>query len=300
MAAPPGPTEYTKTQTTSYFPVQDGYMDDDLGFWIDTGGGLILGTLGAPSGASNIGLQFQMHTLDADQGYSLNPPIIQEPRPLDIVTGAAEETTPFSLRLSTVPGLNLAAGTFVVHFVPEVNPAPFSTASPPFSRGELGNVAVGALVYGGLDPTRQIIDLDFLTVTNAWNIMEPFIRHPNWRGRVAFSILWFAGTGRTSVYSSEGAPTLAETPELQVRECPFHTGMMVGHEELQLKSRAVHSYKSGFPYLSNQAIPDGFTEGIMMHPDDYDPIDPVAQGHGDYVPSPKETEVDDDVTDLEG
>jgi hypothetical protein len=89
------------------------------------------------------------------------------------------------------------------------------------------------------------------------------------------------------------------SPTLTVVETPFHTGMMVGEEQLRRRARVVHSYKSGFPYLSDEAIPDGFTDGIMMHPDDFDPIDPVAQGRGDYVPSPLEGVVDDEVVDLE-
>jgi hypothetical protein len=131
--------------------------------------------------------------------------------------------------------------------------------------------------------------------------MKPYIQHPDFRGRVAFSISWFVSAGRIVVYPTEGAGgDLTITPEFQARQVPFHTGMMVGESEVKRRARAVHSYKSGFPYLSDEAVPDGYTEGIMMHPDDYDPIDPVDQGRGDYVPSPDESVVDDEITDLEG
>jgi len=102
------------------------------------------------------------------------------------------------------------------------------------------------------------------------------------------------------VFGTGLSVALVNSPTLVMTETPFHTGMMVGEGDLKRRARAVHSYKSGFPYLSDEAIPDGHTDGIMVHPDDYDPIDPVAEGRGDYIPSPSEGVVDDEVTDLEG
>jgi hypothetical protein len=131
--------------------------------------------------------------------------------------------------------------------------------------------------------------------------MKPYIQHPNFRGKISLSLGWVFSVGRTIWYTTEGAGgDLTIAPEFAARQTPFHTGMMVGESEIKRRARVVHSYKSGFPYLSDEAAPDGYTDGIMMHPDDFDPIDPVDQGRGDYVPSPDESVVDDEITDLEG
>jgi hypothetical protein len=294
MSAPPLPTEYATSEVT-YRTSQDGFFDVGTGIWNEAGGGLISGQAGVGGSAVYLGLQFQLYTLSADQGYPLSPPVFPEPRPFDFVTGAVAETSPFDLLLSSVPGLNLNNGTLVIYMVPEVTPAEFSNVSPPGSRGEFVGFTnvLGSIIYVGPDATRQ-------TSTLLYSVMKPYIQHPNFRGKIAFTCVWLASTGRVFWYSSRFGLATGQPPELQTRQTSFNTGMMVGESELKRRARVVHSYKSGFPYLSDEAIPDGYTEEIMMHADDYDPIDPVDQGRGDYVPSPSENVVDDEITDLEG
>lgn len=294
MSSPPLPTQYT-TSLVSYYPTQDGSYDDDVGIWSGGAGGMTAGQDTVPSGPAYIGLQFQLYELDPDQGLPLNPPIFPEPRPYDFVTGTAAESEPFTLSMSPVLGFGGFGGTLFVYIIPEANPEPYSTLLPPFSRGELDpTLLLGFINHPGGDYTRHSTDLDF-------SIMKPYIQHPNFRGKISLSIGLVFSAGRSIWYSTEGAANnLTITPEFAARQVPFHTGMMVGEAEVKRRTRAVHSYKSGFPYLADEAVPDGFTDGIMMHPDDYDDEDPVDQGRGDYVQSPSEGVVDDEVTDLEG
>jgi len=63
------------------------------------------------------------------------------------------------------------------------------------------------------------------------------------------------------------------------------------------RGRVVHDYITGQPYFSIEAIKDGYRDGIMVHPDNYDPDDPLDTDY--YTPPPGEGSVDDDITDLE-
>ena len=296
MSAPPLPTEYVNTLGT-YTPSQWGTYDYGTTTWDDSAVILTGYENNVPPGTDrrDIGLQFQLYTLNTDSGLPVNPVLFPEPRPYDFVTDTAAESGTFSLSLRTINLIAVNDGTLSVYLVPEVDPAVFTTASPPFSRGEGADTLLAQIDHR---PPPTFAELEFAL---SFAVLKPYIQHPNFRGKLAFSIDWTASIGGGIFMASPGVLIPGPfAPTITARQTPFHTGMMVSESELQRKSRAVHSYKSGFPYLSDEAAPDGFTDGIMMHPDDYDPIDPVAQGHGDYVPAPNESVVDDEVTDLEG
>lgn len=63
------------------------------------------------------------------------------------------------------------------------------------------------------------------------------------------------------------------------------------------RGRVVHDYITGQPYLSDEAVEDGYREGVMVHPDNYDPPDPLDTDT--YTPPPGEGVIDDTVTDVE-
>ncbi len=63
------------------------------------------------------------------------------------------------------------------------------------------------------------------------------------------------------------------------------------------RGRVVHDFVTGRPYMSDQAVADGYRDGIMVHPDSFDPSDPTEDAP--FTPPPSEGVVDDDVSDLE-
>ena len=75
----------------------------------------------------------------------------------------------------------------------------------------------------------------------------------------------------------------------------WHAGAM--GMPMRARGRVVHDYVSGQPYMSDEAVADGFRGGIMVHPDSFDPSDPTEDAP--FTPPPGEGVVDDDVNDLE-
>jgi len=75
----------------------------------------------------------------------------------------------------------------------------------------------------------------------------------------------------------------------------WHTGM--SGAQMDLRGRAVHDYITGQPYMSTSAVEDGYREGVMVHPDNYDPADPLDTDF--FTPPPGEGVTDDDITNLE-
>jgi hypothetical protein len=75
----------------------------------------------------------------------------------------------------------------------------------------------------------------------------------------------------------------------------WHTGFM--DARMDVRGRAVHDYKTGQPMMSHEAIEDGYLDGILVHPDNYDPSDPLDDDP--FTPPPGEGVVDDNVVDLE-
>ena len=282
MSSPPLPTDYntlvrnaslTQSGTASTLPIYVDAVPTAIAY---PGDGFFV---------QYTGLIYQMHS-----SMSLNKPV------------TVELSLDFNVTLASgVPVLGAVAVALLE-----------AAISPAFGGVYIPQIPVGNLTgtgwkYYGVDdgtgwsaaapPAEISIPLGTATVEpvfggTTYNLAsESYIfEDANASGDISLSLIFATGLATVQVIN----PTLVMT------ETPFHTGMMVGESELKRKARAVHSYKSGFPYLSDEAVPDGFTDGIMMHPDDYDPIDPVAQGRGDYVPSASESVVDDEVTDLEG
>ena len=284
MSSPPLPTDYNtltrdatlvQSGTASSVPVYADAAPTSVGY---PGGGLF---------TQHTCLRYQLHS-----SMTLNKPV----------------TTGLTLKFDVTwgAGVNPVVLGALAVAVFESNTTEVFTALniPPFPVGDL--TGTGWKYYGIDDGTgwSAATTPAEISVSLGNVVMDPALgttyysltdeayifEDANSDGMISLSLVF--GTGLSV--------TLVNTPTLVMSETPSHTGMMVGESELKRKARAVHSYKSGFPYLSDEAVPDGFTDGIMMHPDDYDPIDPVAQGRGDYVPSASESVVDDEVTDLEG
>jgi hypothetical protein len=79
------------------------------------------------------------------------------------------------------------------------------------------------------------------------------------------------------------------------RALNWHTGLMGA--KMEVRGRAVHDYITGQPYMSNEAVEDGYRDGILVHPDNFDPADPLDTDP--FTPPPGEGVVDDNIVDLE-
>jgi hypothetical protein len=75
----------------------------------------------------------------------------------------------------------------------------------------------------------------------------------------------------------------------------WHTGFIGA--KMDVRGRAVHDYKTGQPMMSQEAVEDGYLDGILVHPDNYDPADPLDTDP--FTPPPGEGVVDDNIIDLE-
>jgi hypothetical protein len=75
----------------------------------------------------------------------------------------------------------------------------------------------------------------------------------------------------------------------------WHTGL--ANQPHDRRARVVHDYITGLSYLSDEAVPDGFRHGIMVHPDQWDPVDPLEDNP--FTPPPGEGVVDDEIIDVE-
>lgn len=86
------------------------------------------------------------------------------------------------------------------------------------------------------------------------------------------------------------ANTVGFTPILTVTYVPFHTGHWSDRPEV---GRAVHSMRSGIPALSGDLTEDGYSDGIWVTAQEWDPDDPFE--FDEYVPSGDEGSRQDEV-----
>lgn len=281
MSSPPAPTQYTTT-TRTLSPTQQGVQFLTGGIW---NGAVIYAHFPNGGFLNNIlGLRFQLYssmvllkpvikmlTLDLEAGVWVGMPT--SPTWVSVAIQDIPDSAVFdNTNLPPRQDVALPANWYAFGYddgTSWTNPTTPTTISIPL----------------GVQTTDPVLG----TTVYTYNSFSDVFEHSDSNGMINLSV---------HIYTDFSAAEI--TPTLRIEEASFHTGMMVGEGDLKRRTRVVHSYKSGFPYLADEAVPDGFTDGIMMHPDDYDPEDPVDQGRGDYVPSPGEGVVDDEVTDLEG
>jgi hypothetical protein len=260
--------EYT-TVVGDFPGAQDGFIQA-LGVWFDLGA--LLGVTTAPT--NWIGLQFVVPlTFDPTLGVPLGAP------------GFSGMT----LSLWTVAGgFGFTAGTLTPYFVPESDPAPYSNALLPGGRNEIAGGTPLVMAGGEGAGIEQQITLDTTVLT-------PWVGHSDWRGVVSVSLEWTGDPLGRAWAASEVGPlgSPGQVPRLTTTEYGFNTGFHGNYRGR--RGRAVHDFKSGLPYLTDEAVADGFLEGVMVHPDSYDPKDPDPT----YVPPSGEGTADDEVSNLE-
>ena len=112
------------------------------------------------------------------------------------------------------------------------------------------------------------------TINNPlWNGLMQFILGPLSNGVMTFGTITFAGNTHRWHTGASGMP----------------------HDR---RARVVHDYITNQTYMSDEAVADGYRHGIMVHPDNFDPVDPIEDNP--FTPPPNEGVVDDDIIDPEG
>ena len=238
---------------------------------------------------------------DSEQGLSLAPRIPFTAATLD-PTGSGETADVWNLTISTTrtawpTGLGSDAGPVVLSSVFIPNPEDLDNDNPPTTgfAYTIKSVAVTDTDNWVLNSNGSTFDLTFdldftTTYTNTTSgasipaALLTTVNNSVWNGRLIFFLT-------PSTFWSATISSISFTGKVH----DWHTGQMGA--KMGQRGRAVHGYITGQPYHSNEAVADGFRDGIMVHPDNWDPADPLDTDP--FTPPPGESVVDDEVTDIE-
>ena len=266
------------TYRTSDTGSQDGFTtgSGSSRTWDETG--VTLGTAG------DIGLRFKISSSSSDsEGRLLNP---------------ARLYSPFTLTLYTT---NTLGGTYRLFIVPESAPAAYgTTVGTDFPRDRLDKETTaggtGALKDSlGTELTSATVTITVASADTAvsWTDLDIYslLLHTNisdWNGYICLTIL--RGDFSVVGFHSSRAANSAYVPTLVTNEVAFHTGILqgpaVGH-----RARSRLCPRTGLPVSSDEMVRDGYSEGLMVSPEAWDPEAPDDE----YVPNPHEGVVDDEV-----
>ena len=236
---------------------------------------------------------------DSEQGLALAPK-----RPFTNATndlaGTGETPEVWTLTLNTT---ELAPNTFSANLYGVIThtPSAFSTGNDPYTLSTTAGSSFLISIISIITPDNWVLndsgfydmvwELDFMedhtdSVSGA-TVSSPIaatINDSAWNGLLQLflipSTFWSVSiTGATFVG----------------RTIDWHTGFI--DAKMDVRGRAVHDYKSGQPMMSQEATEDGYLDGIMVHPDNFDPADPLDTDP--FTPPPGEGVVDDNLIDLE-
>jgi hypothetical protein len=246
------------------------------GGWVEAGTFLQHGA--GTDGWIGLVFDFQRNT-EGERGLLLEPPLLN------------------SLTLTLVrSNVGAMTGELQVWYVPEMEPAAYATARLPGTRSEVQLSTTGAgfdLGAGAGDVVRLTVLAPppaqgiFAVPNTRQDGLRAQLLSGRWRGQLALSVQLVGGSG-TALWGSSESPVLA-APTLASSESPFHTGQHnIAHGR---RARVRHDPKDGLPYLSDEYVRDGYVEGMMVHPDNWDPVDPP-----DPHTPPNEGVIRDEVT----
>lgn len=260
---------YEKVTTTNSLDFsQSGYFGVATGVWTDGGVTMFMDS-GVQSPVFHSGLRFNIYSAlgfsqDAESRF-LDPPVFLT----------------ISLRLMRVTDGLGTTGTMRVDVVP-------SGASVAYSS----NLGVGERnEIEGVDYTLEVVSastletIPLLVQGGSNNFYGGAISANN--GWLALSLIPIGLVGTERIRWSTVAGTSAM---LDLTYVPFHTGSQ--DFPLARRARVVHDFVGGFPYLSDEAVADGFREGVMLHPRSFDPKDRPSE----FVPPPGEGVTNDEVS----
>lgn len=245
-----------------------------------------------------------------DFGFSTSGDLLLAPslpftRPADALRGSAAE--PWTLRLET----SLTNPVTVLNLYMVLNPQPWTTANSPYTC-RAGNLADESVKIEQISNTSDAWELNAngSTYDLVWEFdFDTSAREAGWYGsytldyispdihpfRDLISDSSWNGTLQFHIFAGGAVSCAINAASLTGEVQEFHTGFM--NEDINKRSRAVHCYITGQPYMSHEAIEDGWRDGIMVHPDNSDPADPLDTDY--FTPPPGEGVVDDEIPDVE-
>jgi hypothetical protein len=273
----------TKVLSTSLTPSQIG---------LSTAPGVYVDLSGLP-GQLNTGVYMALSydfsiNNDAERGLALGPRL-PFTAATDDLAGTGETATTWDLTITAVVP---APFVFTVVGLTSHTPPIFSDGNDPHTyivtEGASFVVALDVITATSTSSTTSIdFHSNYLETVTGATITRPFhdmVNDPLWNGLFQFAIVPVSG-----ITSGVTAATFSGNTHR------WHTGSP--NFPLDRRARVVKDYITGQTYLSDEAVPDGYRDGIMVHPDNYDPPDPLDTDS--YTPPPGEGVVDDDVIDVE-
>lgn len=284
----------TKVSSLSLTPSQLGSSTIASSTWTTRTFPFTSGQLIAPGFA----FDFSVNN-ESEQGLALAPRI-PFTAATDDLAGTGETAETWTLTLNTT-NTSREAVSAILYGVTTHTPSAFSTGNDPFTLSttsgssfliaQISILTASNWVQNESGLFDLVFDLDFLddytfsvSGTAASSPSHAIVNNSSWNGVVQFFLI-------PSVFWSvtlTAATFVGKTND-------WHTGQM--GVKLDQRGRAVHDYITGQPYMSNRAVPDGFRDGIMVHPDNWDPDDPLDTDP--FTPPPGEGVVDDEITDIE-
>ncbi len=266
--------EYT-SRPYSYAPTESGHIASP-GVW--NGSSAIMGAQPGNPG----GMRIQLHTEFDSQSRPIEPRMIWPS---------------FSMRFHLRFTLALDA-IYQLSFVPEAAPDSYSNNALPDERDEtiLSNKDGDSFDLYGATPVRVSAgstegDPVLFSDVDPEPIIQ-YMRSSSYNGYIAFTLTTFtldwAGLG-CPVYT-HNTPNTQWWPILTTEEIGYHTGILDG-PAVGRRSRSRHCPRTGMPVASDAMVRDGYSEGLMVSQEAWDPENPEDR----YVPNPNEGVVDDEV-----
>jgi hypothetical protein len=235
-----------------------------------------------------------------DAGFPMAP-ALPYTAPADAIAGIAAK--PWTLTIET--SLTATSSRPVFYMVLDPQPWTGNTNTPRTNRDADESLQIERLLLASdtwvLNANGSTYDLvwefDFLItadnyLTSAGGVpgpatVRPFfdlINSPKWNGLLQFH--FDAGAAINMAINS-----VSFTGEV----LEFHYGTM--SQPMDVHARAVHCYITGQPYMGHIAVRDDWRPNVMVHPDNYDPADPLDTDY--FTPPPGEGVVDDEIPDVE-
>ena len=285
----------SKVSSLSLSSSQQGATDPATNTWTDeTFPFSPLGLL--PRGPVGFAFDFSVRN-DSERGLVLGPRI-PFTSATDDPAGTGETATIWTLTIATTRTV-IPTRPYTLYGVSSPAPEDFATGNTPTDIQNAGNsftIATitstsGHWVLNG-STYDLVFELDFLAdyVEPASGVTLPSplhttVNNPLWNGVVQF-ILANSTSGTTTTIT--GATYAGNVHK-------WHTGA-TGFQ-MDRRARVVRDYKTSQHYLSDEAVEDGYLDGIMLNRDNFDPADPIEDNP--YIPPPDEGVAVDDVISVE-
>lgn len=277
---------------------QSGVVSASNSLWVETSFPFTMGqSIFDPFVYGGISFDFGVNN-ESSRGLALAPKI-PFTAATDDLAGTGETATYWTLTLATTishPSTPSILSYAVIEAAPSVWASTTNTpetnvadATEAFVIGTSGNGSTEWVeASGGL--ANLVYTFDFhdsqTRVVSGATVTRPFhtiVNDSLWNGLLQFFFL----------PATQQITVTAATLTGNIRN--WHSG--TANQPHNRRARSVHDYKTGEMYLSDEAVPDGYLHGIMVHPNNFDPVDPLEDDP--YTPPPDEGVVEDEIINLE-